>query len=130
MGTRSLTIFKDSDDKEIVVLYRQYDGYLSGHGLELAEILAGRVVVNGYTDESQFNGMSCLAAQVVAKLKDGVGNVYLYPPGTRDMGEEYIYEISANIGEEPMLTVSSEYPDSTVVFEGSSTDALNSFGDE
>ena len=32
MGTRSLTVFNDSwEDEEIVVFYRQFDGYPAGH---------------------------------------------------------------------------------------------------
>ena len=34
-------------DTEIVVMYRQYDGYPSGHGIELAEFLAKGRLVNG-----------------------------------------------------------------------------------
>mgnify|MGYP003109185516 FL=1 len=37
--------------------------------------------------------MSCLAAQLVAELKDGPGNIYLYPPNSKDCGEEFVYEI-------------------------------------
>ena len=46
MGTRALTFVYDSYKEElgeivyrpIINLYRQYDGYPSGHGVELAEI--------------------------------------------------------------------------------------------
>ena len=38
MGTRSNTIIYD-DDVQILNLYRQHDGYLSGHGIELLEFL-------------------------------------------------------------------------------------------
>ena len=45
MGTRSLTYvfetYKSDDGVEehvpLINLYRQYDGYMEGHGLELAE---------------------------------------------------------------------------------------------
>jgi len=101
MGTRSLTVFKDDDSKEIVVMYRQFDGYPSGHGSELAKFLApkgvGRPLVNGYNDTAvkaqAFNGMACLAAAVIAHFKKDIGGFYLYPAGTRDAGEEYVYTI-------------------------------------
>ena len=47
MGTRSLTTFKeDHTDKEIVVLYRQYDGYPEGHGIDLFRFLNKMNMVN------------------------------------------------------------------------------------
>lgn len=40
MGTRSLTVFIDEhNDKEIVVMYRQMDGYPEGHGQDLVDFL-------------------------------------------------------------------------------------------
>lgn len=99
MGTRSLTIIKDSADVEICVIYRQFDGYLEGgHGQDLAEFLADMRIVNGYQMEDKTgeaaNGMSCLAAQIVRKLKDGIGGIYIYAAGTRDTGEDYTYTLS------------------------------------
>lgn len=102
MGTRSLTvitdIWKNKEEKvkkEICVIYRQYDGYLNGHGMELYDKLKGMDIVNGLgiRDENKrvANGMSCLAAQVIKELKDAPGNIYLYPAGERNMGEEFIY---------------------------------------
>lgn len=96
MGTRSLTIIKDEDGKELVCMYRQFDGYPTGHGQELATFLAGGELVNGlglHDDKLVFNGMGCLAAAVVSYLKTGPGGIYLYPPGSRDCGEEYIYTV-------------------------------------
>jgi len=106
MGTRSLTIFQ-SDNEEIVVMYRQFDGYPSGHGAELAEFLADGVMVNGLTggDKKVFNGMGCLAAQVVAHFKEDAGGFYLYPADTRDCWEEYLYVVTGNTGEVPHIQV-------------------------
>ena len=97
MGTRSLTILYDNEHKEIAVLYRQYDGYPDGHGKELAEYLAG----------AKYNDYHCLAANIVRHFKDTAAdgekggyayNIYLYPAGTRDMGEDYIYKVYPGIG--------------------------------
>jgi hypothetical protein len=95
MGTRCLTAFEDENGEEFALLYRQYDGYPEGHGAELAEFLEGKRLVNGMSgDESKiFNGMGCLAASVVAHFKDGPGSFYLYPPGTRDCWEEFVYRV-------------------------------------
>jgi hypothetical protein len=93
MGTRSLT--KVYDEGEIVlVMYRQMDGYPSGHGAELARFLDGLTIVNGIginTPAKAANGMGCLAAQIVAHFKDGIGGIYLMPADAGD--EEYVYEV-------------------------------------
>lgn len=124
MGTRSLTVFIEpsykDDEHEIAVMYRQFDGYISEHGHELAQFLAGRLVVNGIgpDDMRNFNGMGCLAAQVVAHFKTEVGGFYLHAAGTRDVGEEFIYEIR-NINSVLEITVFSGYGDEmTQIFKG------------
>lgn len=97
MGTRSLTTFIDEfTGKEIVVLYGQMDGYPSGHGRELFRVFGNHRIGNGIPlgsrgDMDFANGMSCFSAQVVAHFKEDVGCFYLYPAGTRGLGEEYIY---------------------------------------
>jgi len=106
MGTRALTFVYDSyktkSDKivsePIINMYRQYDGYPTGHGAELAEFLNGGRLVNGliHTKTSQelvFNGMPCLAAQLVTNFKDGAGQFYLYPVTSKDCGQDYEYHI-------------------------------------
>ena len=96
MGTRSLTIVLDEEGREICVIYRQFDGYPTGHGGELKAFLKSFHVVNGFgshTPVRAANGMPCLAAQLIAHFKTGIGGFYLYPSGSRDMGEEYIYTI-------------------------------------
>jgi hypothetical protein len=77
-------------------MYRQYDGYPTGHGAELAEFLAPFHMVNGLsTNETRkvANGMGCLAAQLVANFKDEAGGFYLYPTSAVDCGQDYEYHI-------------------------------------
>jgi len=115
MGTRSLTkvitTWKDESGKTkkqpLTCMYRQYDGYLDGHGLELAEWLDGFTIVNGIPSdrsEPMFNGMDCLAAQMFVHFKssgckdDGTptsntGGIYCMHPDAYDVFEEYVYEI-------------------------------------
>jgi hypothetical protein len=96
MGTRALTILNDNDGDEIAVLYRQMDGYPSGHGEELAAFLRGFTVVNGLgVDRAKkvANGGSCLAAQIIAHFKTEAGQFYLHPPGTRDCWEDFRYTV-------------------------------------
>ena len=103
MGTRSLTFVYDSSNSDdgttneaIMCIYRQYDGYPSCHGHELAQFLNSKTLVNGYGEQNsvEANGMSCLAAQLVVQLKHGVGGIYIYAPMTgRDYSQDYEYHV-------------------------------------
>jgi len=103
MGTRSLTrvfnTYKDEKNnkqvkEQLVNMYRQYDGYPSGHGEELADFLNGGKVVNGIGgDKNVFNGAGCLAAQMIAHFKNGAGGFYIEPITAKDCGQEYEYEV-------------------------------------
>ena len=94
MGTRSLTFVYDGR-KKVLCLYRQYDGYVSGHGAELAKFLSSGKLVNGIPGgkETFFNGMGCLAAQMVANFKVGAGNFYIMATDTKDAWQEYEYHV-------------------------------------
>jgi hypothetical protein len=101
MGTHSATIFYDDQDKPICAIYRQYDGYPEGHGIDLAK-LANKRIINGYTLEQErnggyANGMGDLAAQVIAGLKNDLhhkmGGVYMTDLDDR---QEYNYHVRPN----------------------------------
>ena len=100
MGTRSLThIIQKYDDtsETLVTFYKQFDGYPTGYGLELAEWLSKVTLVNGIglnADKVIANGMGCLAAQLISHFKTEAGGIYIYPPDSTDCGEEYVYTIS------------------------------------
>ena len=97
MGTRSLTFVYDGETP-IINMYRQYDGYPSGHGAEIAEFLSqfemGNGIPVGKTFEKKYaNGMGCLAAQLVSNFKQEAGQFYLYPTSAVDCGQDYEYHI-------------------------------------
>jgi hypothetical protein len=133
MGTRSLTHFIERHtqkpktsrgkvkvtDTEIVVMYRQYDGYPSGHGIELAEFIAKGKLVNGFglDDKLVFNGMGCLSAQVVAKFKQGPGGIYLHKAGTTDCWQDYDYYVIGDDETKEITLKCVGYGDK-VLFEG------------
>jgi hypothetical protein len=78
-------------------MYRQFDGYPTGHGAELAEFLNGGELVNGLgveRDQLQFNGMGCLAASMVSHFKKEPGGFYIHPTDVRDCGQDYEYHVS------------------------------------
>jgi hypothetical protein len=106
MGTRSTyrIIEQYTDTKtqkvvnqEICLVYRQFDGYPTGHPMETAEWLASGRVVNGISSNETklvFNGAGCLAAQLVAKYKDGPGGTYIQSLKSRgNSWEDYLYDI-------------------------------------
>ena len=101
MGTRSLTFVYEKYgqiQKPVVNMYRQYDGYPTGHGAELAEFLNGGRLVNGLihtktAEESVYNGMGCLAASMVAHFKQTPGSFYIHPVDITDCGQDYEYHV-------------------------------------
>ena len=95
MGTRAITTIKNAENKTLVVLYRQSDGYQDCHGKELKDFLSGIKLVNGIRaySESIANGMGCWAAQLIAKVKDKVGLFYIYPEGEVDKWVDFSYTI-------------------------------------
>lgn len=97
MGTRSLTFVYDGETP-IINLYRQYDGYPTGHGAELAGFLSQFEMVNGIPvgkvfEKKYANGMGCLAAQLVSNFKVEAGGFYLYPTSAVDCGQDYEYHV-------------------------------------
>ena len=117
MGTRCLTYVYEGNSP-LVCLYRQFDGYPSGHGAELANFLKGIKLGNGIADNPKMgkfaNGMGCLAAQLVAHFKKSVGGFYIHPV-TDSVGVDYEYHVYAN-------KVVVKDSDEVVVFSGSRKD--------
>ena len=82
-------------------MYRQYDGYPSGHGQELSDFLFDRQIVNGFSMEHQRgkynNGMGCFGAELISFFKEGIGNIYIQDPNNSEMDyEDFEYIIEGN----------------------------------
>ena len=94
MGTRALTFVYDGSTP-IVNMYRQYDGYPSGHGLELAQFLTRGKLVQGLSGKEQvvFNGMGCLAAAMIANFKETPGGFYIHSVEETECGQDYEYHV-------------------------------------
>ena len=126
MGTRSNTVVINNGNK-ILNLYRQFDGYPSGHGAELAEFLGSITMVNGLgpsPSAKQANGMGCLAAQIVAHFKSGPGGIYIDSPD-RVCDNDYTYAIRGNTmdPEAGLMVTVDEY--GKEVFSGPVTSFIN-----
>lgn len=107
MGTPSVTVILDDENKQdLVAILRQFD---DGYWDVLRRLLKGRRVCDGYTAEdvggALNNGMGCLAAWLITKLKEAcpIGCVYVYPTPlpwpfarlTNDCGADWIYIVSS-----------------------------------
>jgi len=100
MGTRSLT-YVYVEDTPVICMYRQFDGYPSGHGVELAEFLTQIEMGNGISGEPELfsfaNGMGCLAAQMIVNFKKSPGGFYIYPVELdQACWQEYEYHVYEN----------------------------------
>jgi len=114
MATRALIKVYDGND-EICTIYKHWNGAALKDVLE--KFISWRKVVNGiphrYLTEKVSvenapvaNGMDDFAAQLICylKSKSPIGDVYLCKPGTKNVGEEYVYKIT-NVGKKLILTV-------------------------
>ncbi|OIO62190.1 hypothetical protein AUJ83_03420 [Candidatus Woesearchaeota archaeon CG1_02_33_12] len=130
MSTRALVRFVNKEGKNVATIYKHFDGYPEGFGLDLANFLSDMVIVegidlvhrghvaNGFVHKGHVaDGMECLAAQVVAFFKQGVGDVYLYPSDTleSDTDVNYVYIIKDK-GDGDILFI--VYNGSRVLFSG------------
>ena len=98
MGTRASVIFEEAGEP-VLAIYKHYDGYPSGLGAQLQEIISAGKLVNGLGSDrtlgSYFNGYGCMFATIIAKLKEEPGNVYVCR--IKDVGqqsEDFIYEVN------------------------------------
>jgi len=126
MGTRSITIIKDENNNTLVTLYRQYDGHIYSHGHDLGNFLKDKIIVNGFGDtksKTEFNGAGCMAAQIIAHLKVGIGNFYLMPELCGDCGQEYVYTITLK-NNKINIRVYDEYDKKALIFEGTPEEIL------
>lgn len=127
MGTRSLTFVREKGKNKnnrvtrtkIICMYRQYDGYPSGHGQELADFLKSRKLVNGFGDvNKEFNGPNCLAALLVSHFKGSqAGGIYLHPVNTKDAWQEYVYFVDVDM-ETYTIEMICQTSDGEILFKG------------
>jgi len=117
MSTRSLVrfaireegvSFSEHPERVEVQVYKHYDGYPSGHPVELAEFLKEFKIVNGlpYGDDSKMaNGLGCLAAQYISAFKMKAGDIYVESPDTERDWIEYITYVWGSDGKEIYMSI-------------------------
>ncbi len=102
MGTRSITTIIDNQfgrKAKILTMYRQFDGYPSGHGKELAVFLNSMQLCNGLggkapEDKVWANGAGCLGAQMLKYFKEEPGGIYVTAPRVKLEYEDYSYVVT------------------------------------
>ena len=117
MGTRALITVFNEELTPILHLYRHWDGDQECCGLELKRFLCKGKLVQGFSpegDENNFNGMGCMAAQLVANFKEEIGNFYIVT-GEGGSCIDYKYSIYPSKDNKVMLKVTAG---SEVIYEG------------
>ena len=100
MSTRSLVrfatreegvSFSEHPERVEVQVYKHYDGYPSGHPVDLAKFLSEFKIVNGLGQDTNkvANGLTCLATQYIAAFKMNACHLYVENPDTEHDWIEY-----------------------------------------
>lgn len=102
MGTRANIHIQDEFGDSWVKIYVHSDGYPSGIGQDIFNILNGTELVNGIDPGADyprvFNGVGCMAAYLIMKLKNesGMGGIYIESPKSDDAWIDFHYYIRPN----------------------------------
>jgi len=119
--------FSEEPNQTIVDIYHHWDGYPEGLGVTLGWYLSGKRVVNGIggkdNEDLIFNGMGCLAASLVAHLKDGPGNVYIEPRESHGW-IDYQYYIWGDTDKSIYISI---FSDEECIFVGEPEDLLDKY---
>ena len=87
--------FSEKPEKVMVSIYHHFDGYPEYLGVTLANYLEDKKIVNGLGGDRDtvFNGLGCMAASIIAELKEEAGNVYIEDPERPSAWLDYEYYI-------------------------------------
>jgi len=100
--------FSEKPEKHMVSIYHHFDGYPEYLGVTLANYLEGKKIVNGLSadrDAPVFNGLGCMAASIIAELKEEAGNVYIEDPERPSGWIDYEYYIWGDYGKDIWISI-------------------------
>ena len=102
--------FSEIPEKVMVSIYNHYDGYPEGLGVTLANYLDGKNIVNGLggNKDTVFNGLGCMAASVIAELKEEAGNVYIEDPERKHDWIDYEYYVWGDTDKDIWISIFSD----------------------
>ena len=109
--------FSEKPDKFMVSIYHHFDGYPEYLGVTLANYLDGKKIVNGLGEDRDtvFNGLGCMAASIIAELKEEAGNVYIEDPEHPSGWIDYEYYIWGDYHKDIWISI---FDDSECIFVG------------
>ena len=110
--------FSEFPDKVMVSIYQHFDGYPEGLGVTLASYLDGKKIVNG---------LGCLAASLIAELKDGPGNVYIEDPEHKHGWIDYEYYVWGDTDKDIWISI---FSDGDCIFVGQPQQLLEKYKGE
>ena len=139
MSTRSLVrfatreegvSFSEHPERVEVQVYKHYDGYPSGHPVDLAKFLNGFNIVNGLGQDTHkvANGLGCLAAQYIAAFKMKPGDIYVENPDTQHGDIEYITYVWGIENKDIWMSVFDVYEDKCI-FVGKPEQLIDKYDD-
>ena len=119
--------FSEIPEKKIVSIYNQYDGFPEGLGVTIADYLDGKRIVNGLGGDrgGVFNGLGCLAASLIAELKEEAGYVYIDNPDCPHGWLDYEYVVWGDAGKDMWISI-FDY-DRNCIFVGLPTQLLDKY---
>ena len=119
--------FSEIPERTIVDIYHHWDGYPEGLGVTLADYLNGMKITNGISNKDDenylFNGVGCMAASIIAELKDGPGNVYIEPRESHGW-IDYEYYIWGDEGKTIYISI---FSNDKCIFVGEPEDLLDKY---
>lgn len=125
MGTRCVTHLYEMEElggKLVCSFYRQYDGYVSGHGEDLKTFFKGKSLTNGYSSEQEpfmgktiFNRSGSLAVKLMNFIQDESGCEVIPTDDKASHGQDYTYYIYPKKDKSIFIKVECF---GTVVYEG------------
>lgn len=103
----------------LVKVYKHYDG--SAVAETITEILKRAKTGNGIPPSfkelgSFFNGPGCLAASIIAILKQGPGDIYIVEPETSQKNIDYVFDIIYNTANNSII-FKMKKPHRKIIFE-------------
>ena len=103
--------FSEKPDKKLVSIYHHYDGYPEYLGVTLANYLQDKKIVKGLNreDKNSFIGIACMAASIIAELKDEPGNVYIEDPNRPHSWIDYEYYVWGDYHKDIWISIFDEY---------------------
>lgn len=118
--------FSEVPEKVMVSIYNHYDGYPEGLGVTLASYLEDKKITNGLGEDrySVFNGLGCMAASIIAELKDEAGQIYIEDP-TRPHGWiDYEYYVWGDDNKDIWISI---FDNSNCIFVGKPQQLLDKY---